>query len=376
MSACSSQVTLNILSDLATPHNNSLLKALSSMPGLRINLYYAMSAWADLPWKDNLHDAVQKAQIFGEKRVCFGLLWYAISHRQEKYLLVGWANPTIRAILIAFWVLRRPFMFWSDHPDESKPRSPLKALIRRGFFHMVKARASHVFGVGKHTVRYFETRGFSLEKLINLPIFIDLSRHGGSFSPNRKEMRAKYNILEGEILFVAASRFVYAKGFDLLIRAIALIDEKSRQNLRLLLIGHGPEESALRKLIAELHLQDKIYIESWMEPEQFEATVAAADAFVHPARFDAFGGGTLHAMAAGVPVIGSDGAGTVVERVVHGVNGLIFRKDNVSELAECIAFFLKHPDAIPVMGERARKTAEEWPPERGANILFQALCQQ
>ncbi len=374
MRPCSSQVTLNILSDLATPHNNSLLKALASMPGIKMSLYYAMKSLADLPWKNDIHDAVMKAQIFGENRINFGLLWYAVTHRHEKFLLVGWSNPTVRAILIAFWILRRPFMFWSDHPDESRHRSFWKVRIRRFFFYIVKNRASHVFAVGRHTVKYFERRGFAEQKLINLPIFIDLGKPEGRSSSSRKEIRAKYHIIENEVLYVAASRFVYAKGFDLLIHAIALIEEKSRQTLKLLLIGHGPEESVLRKLITEFHLQDKVYIESWMEPEQFETTISAADVFVHPARFDAFGGGTLHAMGAGVPVIGSSGAGTVVERVVHGVNGLIFQNEDVQALAAHLTFFLEHPDAIPGMGARARKTAEEWPPERGARILFEAVC--
>lgn len=365
-------VTLNILSDLATPHNNSLIRALSSAPGLRVNLYYAMSHWEGLPWKENLHDAVGKAEIFGEKRVNLRLLWRALSHRREKYLLVGWANPTIRAILVAFWALRRPFMFWSDHPDEGRPRPLLKALIRRCFFHMVKVRASYVFAVGRHTVRYFEGRGFPPEKLINLPIFIEVGERREDLPERRREVRARYGVLGHELLYVAASRFVYAKGFDVLIRAAALIDRALLLRFRLLLIGHGPEEPALRRLISEHGLEDRVTVEGWMAPEQFEATVAAADVFVHPARFDAFGGGTLHAMAAGVPVIGSDGAGTALERVEHGVNGLIFRNGNEQELAERLTFFLEHPDAIPRMGARARETAEEWPPERGARILIEA----
>ena len=366
-------VTLNILSDLATPHNNSLFRALSAMPGLRLNLYYAMSVWAGLPWKDSFHDAVGKAQIFGEKRINFGLLWYALRHRREKFLLVGWANPTVRAILVVFWILRRPFMFWSDHPDESRSRSFLKALVRRCFFHMVRVRASHVFGVGKHTVRYFEGVGFPPEKLINLPIFIEVGDRPEGFAERRREVRARYDVLDDEVLYVAASRFIHAKGFDLLIRAAAQIDRSLLKRFRLLLVGHGPEESAIRRLIAEHGLGDRVIIEAWMEPAQFEATVASADVFVHPARFDAFGGGTLHAMAAGVPVIGSEGAGTVVERVEHGVNGLIFRNENVGELAAHLAHFLAHPEGIPQMGAEARKTAEAWPPERGARILYGAV---
>ena len=367
--------TLNILSDLATPHNNSLIRALLQMPGLKVQLYYAMRSYEALPWKRNMRDEMIKAEVFGEHRVNFRLLWYAVTHGKERYLLVGWANPTMRAILIVLWVLNRPFMFWADHPDETKARSVAAKSIRRLFFYILRCGASHVFGVGRHTVRYFERRGIPEGKLTNLPIFIELPKRGRDSFVDRQRIRSKYCGKDGEILFVAGSRFTYSKGYDLVIRATALIDIAWTRNLRLLLVGHGPEEPVLRGLIQELHLEHNVYIESWMEPDQFEMTIAAGDVFVHPARFDAFGGGTLHAMALGLPVIGSDGAGAVVERVVHGTNGLIFASGDIEGLADSMALLLRHPERIEAMGEKARQTAEEWPPARGARILFDAVCQ-
>jgi glycosyltransferase involved in cell wall biosynthesis len=100
---------------------------------------------------------------------------------------------------------------------------------------------------------------------------------------------------------------------------------------------------------------------------------AAADFFLHPARFDAFGGGTLYAMAAGVPAVASDGAGSAVDRIRDGENGLLYPREDVSALADRIRRMLRDDEARREMGRRARLTAEEWPPERGARLLYAAL---
>ena len=72
-------------------------------------------------------------------------------------------------------------------------------------------------------------------------------------------------------------------------------------------------------------------------------------------------------------MIGSDGAGAVVERVVHEWNGLVFRAGQATALASCMLRLLNDPETIAQMGYRARKTAEEWPPERGGQIICDAL---
>jgi len=74
-------------------------------------------------------------------------------------------------------------------------------------------------------------------------------------------------------------------------------------------------------------------------------------------------------MALGVPVIGSDGVGSAIERVKSGKNGLIYPREDVQALTNCIVRLLVNSDERRTMELEARATAEEWPPSRGAQII-------
>ena len=141
----------------------------------------------------------------------------------------------------------------------------------------------------------------------------------------------------------------------------------------MLIVGHGPEKPRLLAIIEQCHLQEKVVMEEWLEPEAYQEVMAAADVFVHPARFDAFGGGTLYAMAMGVPVIGSKGAGTVQERIRPEVNGLVYSPEDVPALTRCIVRMLENREEREALGRAARRTAEEWAPQMGRRIVLDSL---
>jgi len=86
---------------------------------------------------------------------------------------------------------------------------------------------------------------------------------------------------------------------------------------------------------------------------QLERYFRAADAFVFPTTYDAFGMVVLEAMAAGLPVFCSDRAG-VQELISSGKDGFVFRLDDWVE--ETRAAF-SDPDLLLTVGREARVTA-------------------
>jgi glycosyltransferase involved in cell wall biosynthesis len=360
-------LTLNIVQDLATPHNNSLVQALRDLGKLRVVTWYAMQTCKDLPWKEGLGGNVDN-YYFDNWRNRFRLMQSVLFKPNEKFMVIGYANFGTRFILTACWLLRRPFMYWTDHPGE-KMRSPLRAILSKIALRIIRTCGRPVFVVGRHTVEKFKQLGFHDDSLVNLPIFIDLpSIH--IKNPSRIALiRNRYQVRPDQVFFVGASRFTYEKGFDLLIEALASLDKRYLQCLRLLIIGTGPEYKSLQALVKRNGLTEEILFENWLEAEDYEQVISASDVFIHPARFDAFGGGTLYAMALGVPVIGSDGAGAVLERVEHEKNGLIYQVHDVQALATCVVRLIDNPEERKSMGIQARATAEKWPPSLGAQIV-------
>jgi glycosyltransferase involved in cell wall biosynthesis len=74
-------------------------------------------------------------------------------------------------------------------------------------------------------------------------------------------------------------------------------------------------------------------------------------------------------MALGVPVIGSYGAGAAIDRIQQGRNGFLYDAEDIQSLANFITLLYQNPDLRRRMGSEALKTAQEWPPSRGVQIL-------
>jgi hypothetical protein len=74
-------------------------------------------------------------------------------------------------------------------------------------------------------------------------------------------------------------------------------------------------------------------------------------------------------MAAEMAVFGSDGCGSVRDRIRNGENGFIHHSGDYTELCEQLRAAMAEPAKMPEIAAKARETAEHWPVERGQDIL-------
>jgi glycosyltransferase involved in cell wall biosynthesis len=135
------------------------------------------------------------------------------------------------------------------------------------------------------------------------------------------------------------------------------------------IVGSGESLLGLQQLITELNLSAQIVMEQWLAVDDFKALIANSDVFIHPSRFDSYGGTTL-GMALGVPVIGSYGAGAAFDRIEQGRNGFLYDAEDIQTLAKFITLFYQNPKLKQSMGEAAYKTACQWHPQRGVDIIL------
>jgi glycosyltransferase involved in cell wall biosynthesis len=331
-------------------------------------------------WKDGLENEVKEAEILPDRRVDWRFVWHALSARNETYLFVGWPGRTVRVTYALMWATRRRFIYWSDYPSDFLLSSPLAqhhsfpaSVARRFLYHVVRTTASRVFLVGQHTVEAFAARGWPRARLANLPVCVSLPEEPSLPEAERRQVRQANHVHDDDLFLLSGSRLEWSKGFDVLVLGCAVLKARGQRRFRVVIVGDGAEREALERLVAEHALEEHVFFERWLEPSAFERLVRACDVYVHAARFDAFGGGTLMAMACGKPVVGSEGAGSAAERVVDGENGYLYACESAEALAAHLERFLDDPSLAGVMGSQARATALEWPPERSAGIVLDAM---
>ncbi|MGW2719019.1 glycosyltransferase [Streptomyces sp. NPDC001492] len=123
----------------------------------------------------------------------------------------------------------------------------------------------------------------------------------------RKEARLHYGLPEDAYVVGGVGRLTPGKRFDLLLRALSRLPA----DVRLLLVGGGPEETALRRTARALGVADRVVLtgERPYLPGPRDDTpgladlLSAMDVLVSPSPQEAFGLAVVEALAAGLPVL-------------------------------------------------------------------------
>jgi glycosyltransferase involved in cell wall biosynthesis len=366
--------TLNFVSGIATPPVNQLLAAVAARSDVRLRIWYAEETDSKLyPWQTNPTHEVQRAEIYGTKWPSLRLLKLALAAADQGFMVVGWANPTTRVLLPALLMRKRRFAFFTDCPAD-KERSTSRELLRNLYIGILR-RGGTVFGVGRTAVDYFSSQGFPVEQLCNLPLPTELPESLRSRIPARDTIRNRLDLSPDSFFVVTGSRLVESKGFDLLLSAVARLDERERARLKVLIVGSGPEKERLERQARDANLTNQVRFEPWMEYVDFCGCIGAADVVVHPARADPYGGITLTAVGLGIPVVGTRQAGSAVELVQDGKSGFLYDAEDVEALKGCLRRLLHDQNLRAVMAEQARATAARWTAVTLADTLVRRLFQ-
>ena len=109
---------------------------------------------------------------------------------------------------------------------------------------------------------------------------------------------------------LAIGRLAPEKGFDLLLKAVALV-RRDYPHANLVIAGKGREETRLKALAKELGITDAVSFAGYVEaPARY---YAAADLFVLSSRREGMPNALIEAIASGLPVVSTPASGGVVD---------------------------------------------------------------
>ncbi|MBO9593527.1 MAG: glycosyltransferase [Niabella sp.] len=123
--------------------------------------------------------------------------------------------------------------------------------------------------------------------------------------------------------------------------------------------GTGPDEKALRDLVNQQGLQDRIFFEGFTDNPMEK--LKQADIFIFPSKFEGFPLALTEAMAAGLPSIGLRSCSGVNELIRHGENG--FLASDSATLQQHLEVLISQPETRQQMGTHARLFMERYAPE-------------
>lgn len=135
---------------------------------------------------------------------------------------------------------------------------------------------------------------------------------------------------------ISIGRLEYVKGHDLLIDALAQLDE----DVQLILIGAGKQRDVLAQRAQETGLGTRVHFLGFQD-NPFAYTKFAS-LFVFPSRYEGFGSAIIEALACSLPVVTFSGPTAAREIITPGFNGFLAEKQDSNNLAAAIRRAMEH----------------------------------
>lgn len=162
----------------------------------------------------------------------------------------------------------------------------------------------------------------------------------------------------GEVVLISVMRLTIRKRAHVLVKMMPeLIRQTGTRDVRLTIVGDGPQRSVLTRLIKRLGLQDVVELPGILSHEEIAEAFARADVFVLPTRQEAFGLAALEARVSGLPVVGMQMSG-LQHFIAPGVEGLLASDDQ--ELFRNVLCLVKDNDLRERMARHNRTKPTTW----------------
>jgi len=171
------------------------------------------------------------------------------------------------------------------------------------------------------------------------------------FDPAKRSERLRAELAaRAELVVGYVGRLATEKRVDLLAQVASL------PGVRLVLVGSGPAEGAIRRAVPSAVFLGQ------RGGDELARIYASLDVFVHAGPHDTFGQTLQEAAASGLPVI-APAAGGPLDLVRDGVTGFLVRPNDAGALASAVATLAADPALRAAQGASARQMVlgRTWP---------------
>ena len=227
----------------------------------------------------------------------------------------------------------------------------VKEIISRGVTRYMK-KCNHIV-TPTESIRQmlidFGVRG----PITSVPTGIDLRPYQEA---DGEATRDKYGWGQHRVL-ISVGRMAPEKNWITLLDAVAKAC-KQLQNVRLVLLGSGPQVKELEEYTEQLGIKEKVTFVGLVPMDEVPNYLKAADLFVFASISETQGLVTMEAMSAGLPVVAVDATGTSDE-VVDGEQGLLTENDS-DALAQAILQVLTDSSLYEQLHEGASRKAQSF----------------
>jgi PEP-CTERM/exosortase A-associated glycosyltransferase len=271
--------------------------------------------------------------------------------------------------------------FWEDAAVDhgTTEEGSLRYRLTRALETYALRRADHVTTICEGLRRDIVARGIPQRKVTVIPNAVNVDAFAPSGTPDAAVKRA-LGLADATVIGFIGSFYAY-EGLDLLIEALPAIVAKA-PDVRLLLVGGGPQEHALKEQAQRLGLTGRIVFAGRVSHGDVQRYYELVDILAYPRRSMRLTElvtplKPLEAMAQGRVLVASD-VGGHRELIQDGETGTLFQAGSARALADAVVQLLNNRDEWPAMRRTARQFVQNqrsWPSSvAGYAPIYHALA--
>ena len=276
----------------------------------------------------------------------YGLInWTRLIAKNDVIILNGWNKLyNIYTLFIAL-LLKKKIAVFSDYPIETR-KSSFKWLSKKIFLSLLVPR---ILCATHSTQKYYQEIFAYKEKNT---LFFPYATKEAPISNDFNLKRIK-SIKEGDnIRFFVANNFRERKGYDVLTKALTLLDKDLLKQVAFIIAGSGELQKEFSSKIQKILPNVKFL--GWIEEKEYSKLLQESDVLIHASTFEPFGIPPIDAMKHGKLIISSNGVKSISDMVVNGKNGFMFHAGNSVELAQLLTQTINLKEKIYKIGQRGK----------------------
>lgn len=330
--------SLSFYTNIPTPYQLSFFEALAEYFTLTV-IYYAVTennrewkfstpeTYSVIVLKDNIIARTIQRWVLD-----FHFSWnvFAVTFNDKSNHVIvggGYATPNATVALFVARLKNKKVAYFSEPLFEVSSR--IKYWLKWLYLRILNFCCDAIFCVGKKAALSFEKYAVTPTKYI-IPYNIDEKAFSQLNETKVEEFKKRYKS-NNEIIILSSGALIQRKGMDVLIKAIKDI---SNPDLRLIIIGNGPD----KKYLLDLANGDpRILLHGFSAADEVPYFYAISDVFAFASRYDGWAVVINEAIAANLPIVSSNKVGAAIELLTHEIDGLLCESDDIDAFSTAIS---------------------------------------
>lgn len=166
------------------------------------------------------------------------------------------------------------------------------------------------------------------------------------------EIKERHNIPENIPVFIYAGRMIWYKNIKYVLEACRELKNKGR-DFRLIMLGFGADETAIRLRYKRLGISDKIiWIGKLLDRELIQQYYAASDLLLFPSTFDTNGLVVREAASCATPALLIENS-CAAEGIENKVTGFLC-EESTESIADTLSEIMNDKDLLKAVGKNAQ----------------------